>query len=85
MRAFRISHTDDNQEVYATRYTGTLGDAKKVAHEVPKALRDVVFVDEVPVHSDKAGMLAALNGKPIVGEPIASYSISARGALVKEL
>lgn len=84
MKAFILHHHENNIDVYEARYVGTFGEAKDAAHEVPAALRGDIIVDEVEVQADKAGMLAALNGEPIIGEALRTWGITPRGALKEE-
>jgi hypothetical protein len=81
---FHIHHHENNVDAFKARFVATLGDARETAKAVPAHLRADVIVDQVDVQSDKAGLIAALNGEPVVGVPLRTWGITARGALKEE-
>jgi hypothetical protein len=84
MKVIRLSLYENDSDVYRTRFAGTLADAKVEARAVPQALRSQVLAEEVEVQTDKAGIIAMLNSKPLVIEVQRTWGITARGALVEE-
>ena len=82
MKVFRLMHHENNQDVFRTRYSGSLGDTKDVVrNDVPKHLREDVVVDEVEVNTSKLGVIAMLNGEPQFFEPSRTFGITPRGGL----
>ena len=85
MKALLIHHHENNVDAYAPRWAGTYGEAKAIAREVPKHLREEVVVEEFDVQTDKAGIIAALNGEPVYDKKaLRTWGITARGALAEE-
>jgi hypothetical protein len=85
MKVFRLTNTE--QEPGAadpSDYFGTLGEVKAACREIAQPLRKQHVVEELDVQSDKAGMVAALNGTPIITDVIRTFSVTARGALAGE-
>lgn len=84
MKVIRVHHHEYEEDAYKTEYAGTLGDAKKIAALVPKHLRADVIADEFDVQTDKVGIVAMLNGEPIVGEALRTWGVTPRGSLKEE-
>lgn len=86
MRVFRIDVPSCDQPETWPTYTGTLGEAKKVTHDLKfKALRADMIVEELDVICDKAGIVALLNEEPVfkVGS-LRTWGVSARGKMEQE-
>lgn len=81
MKVICLRHHENNQDAYSTRYAGTLGDAKKLAAAIAKPLRELVIAEEVEVPTDKAGIINMLNGEPTMGDPLRTWTVTARGSL----
>ena len=78
MKVFRqtIDQPDNRPQ-----YLGTLSEAKRLAKTVDKALRKHTTVEEIDVQTDKAGVVAMLNGEAIVKATLREWGLTARGAL----
>ena len=66
----------------STAYAGTRAGAQAAAKAMPKPLWIDVLIQEVDVKTDKAGMVAALNGEAIETPTGASWTLASRGGLV---
>jgi hypothetical protein len=77
MRAYRCE--DTNIESPAT-YVGTTAESKDVVKAETGVFRHNILVTEVEVQTDKEGILAILNCKPIVKD-LRSWRGTARGGL----
>lgn len=84
MKVIKVHHHEYDEDAYMSQYAGTLGDAKKIAADVPKHLRNDVIAEEFDVQTDKAGIVAMLNGGPIVGEALRTWGVTPRGSLKEE-
>jgi hypothetical protein len=84
MKVFRLSHFDNDEVVFQPQYFGTLADAKKGAAEIPKQLRSACVAAELDVDTDKAGIVAMLNGEPTVSKELRKFNVTARGSLKVE-
>jgi hypothetical protein len=84
MKVIKLHHHENDEDAYGARYAGTLGDAKKEAAEIPKHLRGDVIAEEYDVQTDKAGVVAMLNGEPIMGEALRTWGVTPRGSLKEE-
>lgn len=66
-------------------YAGTKGEAHDwVKNNVPKHTYTDTTISEVDVQADKAGVVGALNGDPILGKPLRTWGITPRGGLKEE-
>jgi hypothetical protein len=86
-KVIRVRHDENRVDVYKPKFVGTLGEAKTEAKRLHDNLRHLckqVVFEEVNVQSDKAGLLAALDGEPIVSIPFRTWGITSRGALKEE-
>ena len=86
MKVYRIEiEVLEAEDAKAPRYEGVKNDARDyVRAQIPKQLWPQVTVTECDVQSDKAGIIAALNGSPIIKCDNAQWGISNRGALKEE-
>lgn len=66
------------------QYSGTLSEAKRRAKTVDKALRKHTTVEELDIQSDKAGIVAMLNGEAIIKDTLREWGLTARGALEEQ-
>lgn len=87
MKCFLVRHHENNVDAFEPTFESTLAGAKvtvKNLHDTVRHLCKDIIVEEVDVQSDKAGLIAALNGNPIVSEPLRTWGITSRGALKEE-
>jgi hypothetical protein len=65
------------------RWFGTRSEAQKFAKaDVPAVYRPSIKLHERNVTTDKAGMVLALNGAPVI-ETVRSWSMNSRGGLTE--
>lgn len=80
MRAYRVT-SPGNGHVNRVSFWGTKPEAHAQAklHEN----RAATYVDEVEVQTDKVGVVAALNGTPLI-ETLCTWGLTPRGGLREE-
>jgi NADP-dependent 3-hydroxy acid dehydrogenase YdfG len=78
MKMYRISEAD---QAFPDAWHGGLSDTKHAVKALSKALRRSMQVDEINVQTDKPGVVAMLNGEPVCGDPLRTWTVTARGAL----
>lgn len=81
MKIFRLLNTEDTD--VADVYAGTLAEIKEPVRALAAHDRKNRVVEELEVQTDKAGVIAMLNGSPIT-KLTRSFDITPRGGL-KEL
>jgi hypothetical protein len=78
MKTFRLTAPD------GVKFFRTRSEVPAVCKDYASGVRSELVVDEVEVQHDKAGLIAALNGTPIVSAPINTWGVTPRGALKAE-
>lgn len=83
MKVFQLTNPDD-VDGDGLQFAGTLTEIKTAAREVPFGLRKHHVVHELDVQTDKAGVVAMLNGDPIV-KILRTFGVTQRGSLKEEV
>ncbi len=82
MKLLRITTTTSASTIVS--WAGSVPNAKTAVREMEKWRWPDTVVEEVNVQTDKAGVVAALNGDPMVTEASRTWGVTSRGALKEE-
>jgi hypothetical protein len=82
VKIYQLTNPEDLDD--EPKFAGGLSDIKALARAVPTALRKQHAVHEANVQTDKAGVVAMLNGSPIITIS-RTFSVTPRGGLKEEV
>lgn len=79
MRVYRVEPNFNDADDW--QYAETKSVAHNIAKDFPKDEWELVRITELDVRADKAGVLAILNGAPIINGEYSAWGLTKRGGL----
>lgn len=84
MKCYVVKNVVQGDEVFPPKYRLTKDEAQATAKAHPQHLWDEIVVQLLDVQDGQAGMLAALNGTPIIKAVVKQWGLGSRGGLMEE-